>query len=142
VAATATDKSDDVQRWSGWTMVALERLPWPYPATVALVGLLTVVEQALEYSLDDPTFSNVTPRGVVQSLAVPALAVYILVILRILKERTVEELAALRPTVLVSDQDYDDHVRGIVSTDWRTELALLVTSIHAPWVHWPDARSS
>jgi hypothetical protein len=127
--AIATEEIDDLQRWSAWATVALDRLPLPYPLTVALVGLLTVAEQVVEWSLDDPTFSNVTLQGVVRFLAVPALAVYMLVVLRILKDRTVEELVDLRPAVLVSDQEYDDHVRRIVSADRRAELALLVTSV-------------
>jgi hypothetical protein len=122
-------ESDPRDRWYGWASFTLERLPLPYPVICTLVGLMVLAEQVLEYSLDDPTFSNVTLRGVTHSLVVPALVVYILVALRILKDRTVEELVGLRPSVLISDEDYDAHVRRIVSYDRRTELALLVTSV-------------
>ena len=127
--ATATDKTDDFQRWSGWSMVALERLPLPYPATVALLGLLAVAEQVLEHSCNDPTFSNVTGTTVATGLVFPILTVYMLIFLKILKRGAVKALAELRPTVLISDEEYDDHVRRMVRPDRRVVLALLIISV-------------
>ena len=66
--ATGTDKIDDLQRWSAWATVAFERLPLPYPVTVALLGLIAAAEQVLEYSLDDPTFGNVTTTAVTRAM--------------------------------------------------------------------------
>ena len=129
--ATVTDKIDDLQRWSGWTKGVLERLPLPYPLTCTLVGLLTVAEQVLEHSLNDPTFSNVTSTTVATGLVFPILilTVYMLIFLKILKRGAVKALAELRPTVLISDEEYDDHVRRMVSPDRRVVAALLIISV-------------
>ena len=129
VTVATTDKVDDLQRWSGWARLALERIPLPYSAIVALLGLLAGAEQLLEYSLDDPTFSNVTATVVTRALVFPILTVYVLIFLRILKRGAVKALAELRPAVLISDEEYDDYVRRMVSPDRRVVTALLAISV-------------
>ncbi|MDH7485231.1 MAG: hypothetical protein QHJ81_03025 [Anaerolineae bacterium] len=124
--AAGKPRADNIQRWSRWATFALERLPLPYALVVALAALMALAEQVLEYSLDDPTFSRLTSAAVARLLVYPLMAIYILLFLRILKVWAVKALAELRPTVLVSDRVYDEHVRRMVGGDWRIELALLI----------------
>ncbi|HUW10373.1 MAG TPA: hypothetical protein VM537_11645 [Anaerolineae bacterium] len=119
-------KPDLVQRWSQWKTFALERLPGPYWLTVTLATLLVGAEQVLEYSLDDPTFRHLTSGGVANLLVVPLMVLYMMIILRVMKNGGLKGLAQLRPTVQVTDQEYDAHVRRMVHADWRVELVLLV----------------
>ena len=123
--AVGKHKTADVQRWSGWATFALERLPLPYWLIVALAGVMALAEQVLEYSLDDPAFSRLTAAAVTRLLVYPLMAIYILMFLRILKTGAVKALTELRSTVLINDQEYDEHVRRMVSANWRIELALL-----------------
>jgi len=118
-------KTTDTQHWSRWATFALERLPLPYGLIVAPAGVIALAEQALEYSLDDPTFSHLTAAAVTRLLVTPLMTIYILTFLKILKKGGVRALTELRPTVLISDREYDEHVRRMVGGDWRIELAVL-----------------
>jgi hypothetical protein len=110
-------------------MVLLERLPISYTWIVVAAGLSAAAEQVLEYSLDDPTFQNLTLDAVARGLVVPILVVYILTHLRILKNAAVEALSSLRPAVQVSDEVYDAYAARMVRANWRTELALFSLSL-------------
>ena len=119
----------DVQYWSNWTPFALERLPLPYPLLIALVGVITFAEQVLEYSFDDPTFGYLTARTVTRLLVLPVLAVYILIFLRAIRGWAIRALVQLRPTVLISDEEYSDYTRRMLHADWRVDLVLLAASL-------------
>lgn len=122
-------KPDDLQRWFGWSTVALERLPLPYPLTVTLVGLMAVAEQVLERSIHDPTLSGLASITTAKGLVFPILLVYILIFLRMLKRNAVKALVKLRPTVQISDEEYDAYVHRMVHTDKRVGAILLVASV-------------
>lgn len=115
---------DDVRRWCGRTMIALERLSLSHPLMVALLGLMAAAEQGLEHSLDDPTFLSMTATAATRALVFPMLGVYILTDLRNLKRGAVKALAELCPTALVGGEECDDHERVMVSASGRAELAL------------------
>jgi hypothetical protein len=69
------------RNWSGWAMLALERIPIPYPLLVALVGLMAVIEQVLEYSIA-VQMGAIMPNPLGQATVVVVLFVYILIVLR------------------------------------------------------------
>jgi hypothetical protein len=62
-------------------------------------------------------------------LVVPLMVLYMLIMLRVMKNRGLEGLEQLRPCVQVTDEEYDAHVRRMVHADWRMELALLAITI-------------
>jgi len=116
------------RNWSGWAMLALERIPIPYPLLVALVGLMAVIEQVLEYSVA-VQMAAVMPNPLGQATVFVVLFVYILIVLRMLKRAALGALEELRPSVFISDEVYDRHVYQMVNARWGIEVALLVCSI-------------
>ena len=61
-------------------MLALERIPIPYPLLVALVGVMAAVEQMLEYSIA-VQMGAVMPNPLGQATVFVVLFVYILIVL-------------------------------------------------------------
>ena len=109
-------------------MLALERIPIPYPLLVALVGLMAAVEQMLEYSTA-VQMGALMPNPLSQATVFVVLFVYILIVLRILKRAALGALVELRPSVFISDEAYDRHVYQMVNASWGIEVGLLVCSI-------------
>ena len=99
------------RNWSGWAMLALERIPIPYPLLVALVGVMAAVEQMLEYSVA-VQMGAVMPNPLGQATVFVVLFVYILIVLRMLKRAALGALLELRPSVFISDEAYDRHVQS------------------------------
>lgn len=118
----------DELTWGRWAVVGLQRMPISYPAVIAGVGILALIEQAVEYSLRDATFSNVTIEILLSLLAVPATCIYTLIALRALKRGTITALHQLRSEVRVSDTEYNEHVRRMVHIGRSVELILLSAS--------------
>ena len=116
------------RNWSGWAMLALERIPIPYPLLVALVGLMAAVEQMLEYSVA-VQMGAVMPNPLGQATVFVVLFVYILIVLRMLKRAALGALMELRMSVFISDEAYDRHAYQMVSARWGIEVGLLVCSI-------------
>lgn len=114
--------------WGRWATVGLQRVPVSHPAIVAGVGIITLIEQVVEYSLRDPTFSDLTLEVLLSLLAVPAMCVYTLIALRALKSGTITALQDLRTEVQVTDAEYGRHVRQMLRIDRTTEALLLVVS--------------
>jgi hypothetical protein len=128
-AALTPAKAGLVRRWCAWPAIALERLPWPYPVSVALLTLLAVGEQILEYALEQGATGGQPPMSPLRLAVFPILVAYILIHLGILKRAAVEALAELRPTVLVGDEEYEGRVRSMVAASPRVELGLMVASL-------------
>jgi hypothetical protein len=116
------------RNWSGWAMLALERIPIPYPLLMALVGVMAAAEQMLEYSVA-VQMGALMPNPLGQATVFVTLFVYILVVLRMLKRAALGALMELRTSVFISDEAYDRHAHQMVSARWGIEVALLVSSI-------------
>ena len=84
------------RNWSGWAMLALERIPIPYPLLVALVGVMAAVEQMLEYAIAVQT-GAVMPNPLGQATVFVVLFVYILIVLRMLKRAALGALHGAAP---------------------------------------------
>lgn len=110
---------------SKWTFVLFDRLPLNFSWTIILAGAIAGSEQVLELFIQDPTFSHVTPPLIGKRLVLPLLAIYMLVMLKALKNRTVETLLKLRPVVQVSDENYEGYAYRMVHTDGAVQLVLL-----------------
>jgi hypothetical protein len=112
------------QPWRTWPGGLIERLPLPYWLVVLLLGASAVGEQVLEISLVDPTFARATSL-VGTGLVFPALVIYILTHLHILRKASIDALTNLRPSVQVSDNVYEAHARRLVRGNPWVETALL-----------------
>lgn len=128
-AELAADLDGLIRRWSAWSATALERLPWPYPVTVALLTLLALGEQILEYSLEQSAMGGEASISPLRLAVFPILVVYILGHLGILKRAAVKALAELRPTILISDEEYEGRVRGMIAAKPALEIVLFVASL-------------
>lgn len=116
------------QRWLARPAIALERLPWPFWLTVVLVAGFALGEQILEYSMEQTLVGGQPTLSIFRLVVSPVLMIYILVNFHLLKKYTVAELTRLRPAVLVSDQEYDEHVKRMVIANPRVEFVLLLVS--------------
>lgn len=116
--------------WSLEPSGVLARVPLPYPVTVAIVGLVVLAEQLLEYSLVDP-LSRVDSAGAL--LVLPLLTVYILLVWRVLKARIRLTIGELWPVVQVSDREYDAFVQRMITRNPRIELVVLALAITTTW---------
>lgn len=110
-------------------MLALERLPLPYPVLVGLVTLFVVGEQILEHVTADPLYRYPPDELVRQFPVIPVLCLYILVYLGLLKRRAVVGLKKLRPAVKIGDQEYGQYAKRMLNANPRYELALLGVSV-------------
>jgi hypothetical protein len=99
-------------------------LPLPYWLVVLLLGASAAGEQVLEMSLVDPTFARALSL-IGTGLVFPALVIYILTHLHILRKASIEALTDLRPSVQVSDNVYEALARRLVRGNPRVETALL-----------------
>jgi hypothetical protein len=116
------------KRWLVWPGTALERLPWPYGITVIVLSVAALLEQLLEYSLE-PALKTSSAFSPFRLAVFPALVMYIMGSLYILKRVAVKSLAGLRTSVKIDDQDYEQHVRRLIMANPRLELILLLVSI-------------
>ena len=129
--AGKSERENDVQRWSRWKTFALERLPGPYWLTVVLATLIAAAEQALEYSLDDPTFRHLTSGDVANLLVVPA---FPLIFHRALhgddlvvgEDQVRHSLTNTNPRVHVSSRG----IHNAITTDHNTVNLIITSAFH------------
>jgi hypothetical protein len=112
------------------SMLALDRLPVPYPVLVVVIGVLAAVEQLLEYLAAPPGYRYPTAvESLKQGAVVVYIIVYVLTYLGLLKNQAVDGLARLRPSVKIGDQEYEGYARRMLNADRRVELLLFVISV-------------
>lgn len=116
---------DATRRWLAWSHLVVERLPAPYPAVVLAAGAIVLVAQVSAHAQRDPGFANTQPLVLLRLFALPILTMYMLAMLRTLKQRAVKSLRDLRPAVQVPDSEYDRLVFNTVRISPRVEIALL-----------------
>lgn len=141
----AATRADNVRRWSRWARLLIERTPIPYWVIVCLATLIVGAEQVMEFVLDMGT-AQTPPSGMparlTSYLVLPIFTLYVLLMMRTLKSSTVRALAELRPSVRVSDDEYDNHVYRMVNTSPRVELALLFISVVGVYLLYGLANNS
>ncbi len=115
--------------WASWTDTILDRLPIPYGLIILLFTLLIVAEQVIEYSILDPTFSGISLSSIGFRFTLPSLTLYMLLAMKLLKRRAVKAMVQLRPSVLVSDEQYEGLVRRMIQSSRRIEVTLLIISL-------------
>lgn len=114
--------------WRKMARTALERLPIPFRNTAVLVVLLLVVEQLLEELVIPSPASLETWRRMVIRIALPTLALYILLTMRLLKREVVDCLCQIRGSVKIDDERFESLVRQMIRPSPGMELGLLVIS--------------
>jgi hypothetical protein len=115
--------------WQGCRMLALERLPIPFPLLVLIAGLFAVAEQVAEYFTSVPALRNPPRVALAEGAVIVIMIVYILAYLGLLKRRSIHGLARLHAAVKITDAEFDRHARAMLNANPRVETALLLASI-------------
>ena len=138
--AAAPDSTIARENWYACSMLALERLPVPYPVLVIGIGLYTAGEQILEH-VTAPLAYRYPPNEVLgQAAVIVILMMYILIYLGVLKRRAVIGLTKLRPAVEISDQEYVRYTRSMLNANPRFEVALFAVSVVVNYLLFIVAR--
>jgi hypothetical protein len=124
----AVDSPKTSTDWRACSMLALERLPLPYPVIVVLVGLFAAGEQILEH-VTAPAYQYPEGEALRQGAVIVVLFLYILIYLGLLKRRAVIGLEKLRPAIEIGDQEYMQYARRMLNANPRFEVALFGVSV-------------
>jgi hypothetical protein len=114
------------ERWRSLSRTLLDRIPFPFAVKVVILAGLLVGEQALEETLIGPQHGASALSRITIRLAVPALMVYLLLSLRLMKDRVIQALTHLRPSVQVDDHEYEELVRRMVFRPTAVDLGLFL----------------
>jgi hypothetical protein len=107
----------------------MDRIPLPFAAKAVIVAVLALGEQALEESLVGPQAGANTLSRMTIRLAVPTLAVYMLLTQRLMKRMVVRALVRLRPSILVEDSEYEEHVRRMIFLPVPVDIGLALLAL-------------
>jgi hypothetical protein len=128
-------------RWAGWTPLIIDRIPLPYAATVAVATGLLLAEQVWEYSLRDPSLAALAKLDALTSfLAIPLVFLYCVVMVRVLRNAALRELAELQPSLYLAPEAYDSFVRRMVYTSRRVQAVVGLASAILVVVLWAVLR--
>lgn len=117
------------ERWRHLADLTLDRIPLPYWTVALVLGLVVLAEQVMEQAMLSDISRLFAPNNLALGLTLPALTVYMLLALRILKRSALPQLAQLRSAVLIDDAAYDAAVQRIVQTSRRAEGAILLVAL-------------
>ena len=121
---TVPPDTPEVQ-WARWPMTALERIRLPYAWIVLLLGLLGTASVALDAALRYRQHGVWPARDVAVGVSSVVVSVYILVYMRLIKRSSGRALAQLRPSVQISDEDYESYVRRFLHPRGSVEILLI-----------------
>lgn len=123
-----TEDQSRRRRWSAWSPLLIERLPWRYSRTVGFLWLLGVAEQALEHWYATAGFTVLGPTLLRRGMLL-LMALFTIWMLKVLRSHVLTDMAKLRPLVLISEDEYDRQVAGMLGTRKAPERLLMLVSI-------------
>jgi hypothetical protein len=124
-AAPEQSEADTARGWSEWGRPAFARLPLPGNVTITILAVILIAAQLLEYLQRDTAGQYRQPLILARHLALPALTLYMLLMLRVLKKRAAVSLKELQSAIDIPAAEYDTHVRRMLRTDARLTMLLL-----------------
>ncbi|MFN2165169.1 MAG: hypothetical protein ACK2U9_02785 [Anaerolineae bacterium] len=127
VAAQLETKSSP--SWKAWTELSLDRFRAPYWVVAVALGLVVLSEQIMERLLVSSVDELFQPRVLAVRSALPVLTIYMLLALKTLKTSALPQLAQIRPSVKITDAEFDGFVRRMLYTSWQAEVTLLASSL-------------
>jgi hypothetical protein len=125
---TSPPKTYEAQ-WAQWPMTALERIRLPYPWIVVLMALLGAASVALDASARYRLYGVWPARDVAVGVSSVVVGVYILIYMRLIKRSSGRALAQLRPSVQISDQEYESYVRRFLRAHGGIEILLVCLAV-------------
>ncbi len=126
--AAVETETIELPSWEKIARTVLERLPLPFPAVVILMTLLVISEQLLEESLVGPLSGYKVLQRLGIRIALPALAIYLLVANRVLKRKVIECLDLLQPFVEIDTGVYEGLKEKMLRPRRWIEFILLLAS--------------
>lgn len=126
--STIPPKTYEVQ-WAHWPMTALERIRLPYAWLIVLMALLGAASVALDASARYRLYGVWPARDVAVGASSVVVGVYILIYMRLIKRTSGRALAQLRPSVQISDQEYESYVRRFLHAHGGIEILLVCVAV-------------
>lgn len=115
--------------WPEWARTPLERMPLPFGFGLASITILIVAEQLWEKAQTRIETTNTTFSLLPAWLLLPVLTVYMMVVWRLLRRRTLQALRSLRPSVQISNADYHLIAQRMLRTGRHTYLGLATATL-------------
>jgi hypothetical protein len=125
----ATQVNTRETQWAQWPMTALERIRLPYPWVMVLMALLGAVSVALDTALRYRLHGIWPARDVAVGVSSIVVSVYILAYMRLIKRVSGRALTQLRPSVQISDEEYEGYVRRFLHARGAVEVLLIVLAV-------------
>ena len=116
-------------QWAQWPMSALERIRLPYPWIVVLMASLGAASVALDTALRYHLHGVWPARDVAVGVSSVVVSVYILIYMRIIRRTSGRALAQLRPSVQISNEEYESYVRRFLHTRGSVESMLICLAL-------------
>ena len=116
-------------QWAQWPMTALERIRLPYPWIVVLMALLGAASVALDTALRYHLHGVWPARDVAVGVSSVVVSVYILIYMRIIRRTSGRALAQLRPSVQISNEEYESYVRRFLHARGSVEILLICLAL-------------
>lgn len=132
LALTSTEvqaERSEPELWAEWARTPLERTPLPFGFALASIAMLIVAEQIWERSQTKIGETTTSFSLIPGWLLLPVLTIYMMLVWRLLRRRTVQALRALRPSVHISDSDYHTIARHMLRTRRDTYLGLATATL-------------
>lgn len=115
--------------WPEWARTPLERTPLPFGFALALITLLVVAEQLWEKSQTQIASTSTSFSLLPDWMLLPVLTVYMIVVWRLLRRRTLQALRVLRPSVQISNASYHTTARHMLRTRRGTYAGLALATL-------------
>lgn len=115
--------------WAAWPLTALERGRLSYNWIIGIVTLLGVASLAFDVTLHFAVQGTWPAAQMAFGLLGIVAAVYILLALRLIRQRSQRALVQLRRSVMIDDATYEGFARRLLVADARVETGLLLLAL-------------
>ncbi|MFN3979996.1 MAG: hypothetical protein ACK4SA_06400 [Caldilinea sp.] len=125
------DQESKEKEWTLLNMTLLDRLPLPFAAVLGGVFLLGIASIGLEILLKQrmAVWGPQDRSELIEAVATLVVVLYILILMRLIKQTTIRGLVQLRPTVKIDDTAYEQHVARMMCD--RVVVELIIVALAA-----------
>ncbi|TAH52458.1 MAG: hypothetical protein EYC68_06695 [Chloroflexota bacterium] len=119
---------------SGWRAFADKTLPLRYPLFALLIVVLVAAGQLVEDRMDTLTLEMLTPSSnflhiTISRWSVVLLGLYMILMLYVIQHTAARSLRAIRPSVRVDDQTFEEIGGRMTRLHWAADLGLALLAL-------------